>query len=100
MLKFVIAIYPKKHSFFVRQPAVTYGGYSSLPTVDLREDGLHFRVTQFVFGVPPVERAQWLIDCIPRRFRFRNEAQRKLMNEPCVGSTIPARVERFFPPLQ
>src|SRR5438552_7057336 len=99
MMSVAVAITTKHNA--ISTAGVTAPGYRlGLPTVDLREDGLHFWVTQFVFGVPPVERAQWLIDCIPRRFCLRNEAQRKLMNEPCVGSTIPGRVDRFFAPLQ
>jgi len=33
-----------------------------VPTVDLRQDRFHFRIAQFVFRIPPVQRAQRFVE--------------------------------------
>ena len=71
-----------------------------LPAVNLREHRLHFRLAEFVLGIPPVERAQWFVDRVVRCFCFRLQAQCKLMNEPRVGATIPGRINGLLAPLQ
>ena len=79
---------------------VTLPHFQSLPAVDLREHGFHFRIAQFVFRIPPVERAQRLVDRIIRCFCLRDQTQRQLMNEPRIGATVPGRINGFFAPLQ
>src|SRR6266404_5458406 len=100
MMRFAIAIdATKQHAITIA--AVSDAGYRfSLPTVNLGEHGFHVRIAQFIFRIPPVERAQRLVDWLISLFYFRFQAQRQLMNEPCVGATIPGRIDGFFTPLQ
>ena len=35
-----------------------------VPAVDLGEHGFHLRIAQVIFGVPPIQRAQWLVERI------------------------------------
>jgi hypothetical protein len=55
-----------------------------VPAVDLCQHGFHFWIAQLVFGVPPVERAQWFIERIVGFFRFGDQAQSKLMHKPRI----------------
>src|SRR5207237_9775528 len=71
-----------------------------VPTVDLGQHGFHFWIAMLVFGVPPVERAQWFIDWIVGFLCFADQAQSKLMHEPSFRSCVTRRVNRFLAPLQ
>src|SRR5713101_1261257 len=73
---------------------------SGEPTVDLREYGFHVRLAVLVFRIPPIERAQRLIERIVRFLRFRNDTQRELMHEPTFRARITGRIHRFLTPLQ
>ncbi len=44
-----------------------------VPTVDLGEHGFHFRIAQFVFRIPPIERTQRFIERIGRLFCLDNQ---------------------------
>src|SRR5258707_961291 len=71
-----------------------------VPAVDLREHSFHLRLAQFVFRVPPIERAQRLVERIVRCFRLRDQTQRELMHEPRIGPTIARRLNCLLAPLQ
>ena len=54
----------------------------SVPTVNLRQHGFHVGLTVIIFRIPPVERAQRLIERIGRLLSFCNYTQSELMHEP------------------
>ena len=93
MVRFTVAIQTENNAVSMRLRV-------GVPAVDLREYSFHLRLAQFVFRVPPIERAQRLVERIVRCFRLRDQTQRELMHEPCVGPTIARRLDCLFAPLQ
>src|SRR5439155_6296711 len=71
-----------------------------ITAVEYSQHSYHFWNDQLVYAIPPVKRAQWLIERIVRLFRFGDQAQSKLMHKPRLGSSIARRVNRFLAPLQ
>jgi hypothetical protein len=97
-MRITFAIAPENDS--VGAAGVNAAGYRvRVPAVDLGEHCLHFWLALRVLRIPPIERAQWFVDRVVRPFRFGDQTQCQLMNEPGVGSTIARRIDRFFAPL-
>src|SRR5207247_5461950 len=86
-------ISPNRHGLYVLLP---FG----FPAVDLSEHCFHFWLAQFVFRIPPIERAQRFVYRISCTSGFGDQSQSQLMNEPCVGPRIARGFDRFLAPLQ
>src|SRR6266478_9659253 len=70
-----------------------------VPAVDFCQHGFHFWIAQLVFWVPPVKRAQRLIEGITRLFRFCDQTHSELMHEPTFGARIARWIDCFLAPL-
>ena len=68
-MRFTVAIVAENNP--VIPAGVDAPGYRlRVPAIDLREHGFHLRIAQLILRIPPIERAQWLIERVVGSLAF------------------------------
>ena len=71
-----------------------------LPAVNFGEHRFHVRLAVLIFRVPPIERAQRVVERIARLLRLGDQTQSQLMDEPSFGARVTRGIDCFLTPLQ